>query len=199
MDWVRWTLVLTAMLTTLIALVTLVVIVVGPDVVREKVKVLWQGTTRFARKAASYFRIYNRRALIRHLLGGYIGSANMECRVALHANGKIYRSLYDVERDSEADVLQALAVEQFRSFHQGQSASYSKLLYHFGEKAPRLAVEAEDKVRCKIYRNNKDYVIVLTDDDIRAMFPQLTRIDELDMKYHGLEEYVSGSLADRHW
>ena len=150
---------------------------------------------RIARKAFSYFKLYNRRALIRYLCDRHIEVSGIEYRAYLLANGKSYRRLSGVELDVESDGNQVSAVEEFRSRHAGMTLAYATMLDYLGEEIP--VIHEENTVKCRIYRNNEDRVIVLKDDDIEVLSPTLTCIEDLNMIEHGLEEYVSGSLPDR--
>ena len=146
-----------------------------------------------------YFSI-ERTIPVKHLRDRYLDFAKIEYRAVLRANGKVYKGLSGILGGVESDTFQMVAVERFCYHNYGKASAYAAMLKYLGEEIPS-GTEKTRAVRCRIYRNNKNQVVVLTDEDIETLFPNLASIEGLNMSEHGLEEYVSGSLSesDYHW
>lgn len=144
----------------------------------------------------------DRKEIVKHLTDRYSKFSLINYRTVLQANGKTYGSPSDIVGDADGDMFQVIAIQRFIYHHYGRAFACSAMLGFLGEATPKkLWSHVDDKVKCRIYRNNKNQVIALTDETIRRMHPTLENIEDLDMQQHGLEEYISGSLTegDYHW
>ena len=178
------------LLPVFIGVLAIAVTIIGPESIRGWIKFCTTYVARIVRKAASYFRLYNRRALVSYILGEYEKNYSPDLWAKLTVNGEKYDYINQAYLSDKVDALQKSAMSEFLKIRHSKGYAFASILRYLGEKVPAKPVSRDD-VECKIYRDHKDEVVLLTTEDLKTLFPEVEDLRSINMIDHGIEEYIS--------